>query len=211
MLCDYRHLRVCRLQSDPALEPSHHQQEVIFATDLLRLKGQRNVHPGIAIVGGTRGGHAKDGIQFAAHAELSANNVGIAAEPLLPELVVQDHDVIVSGLRIFRNEMPAQDYLGSKEEVEEAWSYPACPYLFRPLRCRNGEAVPRPRIQRFKDRTLLLPVEIVVRRSVIALAFLVRPDHNDPVAVHIGERRKQHRIEQAENRRGGPNAQGEGQ
>src|SRR6266852_5150338 len=187
-----------------------HHEILILATDLVWLKGQRDIHLGITIVRRTGIRNSQDGIQFAAHAELSADNAGIAPEPLAPVFVVEDDYMIVAGLRVFRNEMPPENHFCSKQEVEKAGRYAACLDLLRPFRCRDGKALSRPGIERLEDLALFLPVEVVDGRSAIALPFLVRPDHNDSVAIHIRERRKQHRIEQAENRRRGPNAQGQG-
>src|SRR5579872_6023901 len=107
--------------------------------------------------------------------------------------------------------MPAESDFCAEEEVEKAGGYAAGLDLFGPIGCRDGEAFSGPGVQRVEDLALLLPVEVVAGRGAIAIALLVRPDHNDSVAIHIGERGKQNRIEQAENRCSGPDPQGQGQ
>jgi hypothetical protein len=135
--------------------------------------------------------------------------VWIAAESIAPELVVENHDVIVAGLGVFGNEMPPENHFCSKKEVEEAGRYAAALVLFRPIGRGDGEALSRPCVERLEDLALFLPVEIVAGGSAIALAFLVRPDHDEPVAVGVRERREQHRVEQTEDGSRGPNAQGQ--
>jgi hypothetical protein len=83
--------------------------------------------------------------------------------------------------------------------------------LFRPIWRGDGEALSRPSGKRIEDLALFLPIEVVAAGSLIALAFLVRPNHDEPVAVGVREGRKQHRIEQAKNCGRRPNAQSQGE
>src|ERR1700722_4364634 len=115
------------------------------------------------MVGGARGSHTEDRVELAAHAELCANNVGIAAKSVTPEFVVENDHVFVAGLRVFADEMAAEDDVFSKEEVKESRGYPAGPDLLGPIGCRDGEAIAGPCVERVEDFALLLPVEVVAR------------------------------------------------
>src|SRR5580692_6169449 len=154
--------------------------------DFLWLKGQRHTHLAIALVARVGSGHTEDGIQFAAHAELGADNVRVASKPFTPEFVVEDDYVIVAGLRVFRNEMPAEKRFWAVKEIEEAGGYAAGLDLFGPIGGGDGEAIAGPAVDGVEEGSLLLPVEEVTGGSAIALAFLLGPEHDDAVAVGVG-------------------------
>ncbi len=134
---------------------------MILSADLIGLKGERDVHRRIANVRGTWSGDAEDGIEFTAHAELSADDAGIAAEMVAPEFVVEDNDVVVAGEGVVGHEMAAESHLWAKEEVEPAGGYAAGLDLFGPIGGGDGEALAGPAIERVEDGGLLLPVEEV--------------------------------------------------
>src|SRR5580704_272113 len=183
---------------------------MIFALDLVGFEGKRDVHGRIANVRGAGSGNPENGIEFAAHAELSADNAGIAAEMVAPEFVVEDDHVIITGEGVVGNEMTAESDLGAEEEVEPAGGYAAGLDLLGPVGSGNGEAFAGPAVEGVEDLGLLLPVEEVAGGSAVALAaFVVRPDHDDAVAIDIGERGKEDGVEEAKDGGGGADAQGE--
>src|SRR5580700_8665346 len=185
---------------------------MIFTANLVWLKGQRHTHLGITVVARVGSGHTEDGIQFAAHAELSADDGGIAAEPFTPEFVVEDDYVIVAGLRVFRNEMPAEKHSRAVEEVEEAGGYAARLDLFGPIGGGDGEAIAGPAVDGVAEGSLLLPVDEVTGGSAVAVAaFVVGPEHDDAVAIDVGEGREEDGVEEAEDGGGGADAQGQGE
>ena len=206
---DDGHFGIGGFEGDAALELAHYQKEVILALDLIGLEGERDVHGGIANVRGAGSGDAEDGVEFAAHAELSADNAGIAAEMVAPEFVVEDDDVVVAGEGVVGNEMAAEDDFRAEEEVEPARGYAAGLDLFGPVGSGDGEAFASPAVEGVEDGGLLLPVEEVAGGSAVALAgFVVRPEHDDSIAIDVGERGEENGVEEAEDSGGGANAEG---
>lgn len=212
LLGDDGHFGVGGFESDAALEFSHYQKEVILALDLIGLEGERDVHGGIADVGRTGSGDAENGVEFAAHAELGADDVGIAAEMVAPEFVVEDDDLFVAGEGVVGNQMAAEDDFRAEEEVEPAGGDAAGLDLLGPVGSGDGEAFAGPAVDGVEEGGLLLPVEEVAGGSAVALAgFVVGPEHDDAVAIDVGERGEEDGIEEAEDSGGGANAQGEGE
>ena len=189
---DDSHFGVGSFESDAALELAHHQEKMILAFDFVGLKGERDVHRRITNVGGTGSGDAENGVEFAAHAEFGADNLGIAAEAVAPEFVIEDDDVVVAGKGIVSNEMAAEGHFWAEEEVEPAGGYAAGLDLLGPIGRGDGEAFTGPAVEGVEDGGLFLPVEKVAGGSAVALtAFVVGPDHDDAVAIDVGERGEQ--------------------
>ena len=115
------HVGVGLRDRDARLEPRHHQNPVIFVVDEFRFERQRYVQLTLHAVGRAGRQHADDRVLLAIHADLLADDMAIAAEPILPELVGQNRFELFAKLPFFGKEVAAEQE-GLAEHMQKAWS-----------------------------------------------------------------------------------------
>ena len=90
------------------------------------LKDQRKEELAFAAIGGAGRADADDGVEFAVHVDFPADDVGIAAEMVSPQLVGKDDDVIFAGDGFIGGEVAAEEGLFFDHFVEIAGRHEGC-------------------------------------------------------------------------------------
>src|SRR5712692_5724693 len=153
--------------------------------------------------------HSDDGVFRGIENYLTANDVPVAAKPALPQTSADDDYVIPSRLTIFRGERAAPHGIHTQDGKQIVG---AClrGNLFRLAIAGEIAASIGKRSKAFKDFVLILPIKEVGRTDRILFGALVLlPQDYQSIRVAIRKRTKQHRIDDAEDRCVGSDAQGE--
>jgi hypothetical protein len=209
------HLGVGLPDRDAGAHQAHDLQEVVAAVlRVLRVEGHRR--PDLAGVQGELelvGHDADDRARAVVDADGAADDVGVGAEALAPEAVLDEDDGVGAGPALLLAEGAAA--LGARgEHAEERGRDARAGDALGLLALVEAEVLLAVGGQLLEDAGLLAPVEVVGGRDRVAVVGLVHaalPDHHDPRRRLVRERPQQQRVDDREDGRVRAHAQGHGQ
>jgi hypothetical protein len=186
---------------------------VLLAADRVLQAQQRRVDvDGLpAPVNGLR--HDADhGEGLAAQHEVAADHVRVAAEPALPVALGQDRHRLRPRLVVFGGEGAAEDGRLAQRREQAGRDLAAAEALrLRALRVEDEARAVEP--DQGLERSALVADVLEVRDGEAHLRDLFGPfgEEHEPVRLLVGKRAQQHRVDHAEDRGVGADAQGQGQ
>ena len=207
---DRREVDAGLIERHARLELADHGEELALAARRRERVGlQRN--PDLIVVGeGEILGHdADDCVRHAVHAQLMPDDAPVAAVPLLPHRVRENRDLlsrrrVLTGAECSAQERPHTDdveHVGGDPRAGKSLGFLVAAHVDRAGR-RRGE---------IGEGLLLLPIvdEILNRKRLVPdiLRRIRAPDRHDAIAVRIREASHQRAIDDAEHRRGEPDAE----
>ena len=202
------HVGVGLRQRDARLEPPHHEQPVEIVVDLFRLERERHVEARLHPIGLPRRKDADDGVRLGVDADLTADDAAIGAEPLLPDLVREDDDLIAADLPLLGTEVAPQREWRTCHRQVAGGRHPRRD-LLRPIRRGKVNAAAGPGDEALERRALPFPLQEGAGRADVAVALDPRPDHDELIGMRIRQRRQQRRVNDAEDRCGRPDPEGQ--
>ena len=209
-LGDRLHVRVGLLQGHVGLQAAHHQQPVEVVVDLLGGESEGHVQVVHDPVGGPGSEDPHHGVGLAVQPDLTADDVAVGPEPLLPEAMGQDEDLIPAHLAFLGQEVAAQEE-AVPHHRHEPRGRELCSSLVRAIADGQAHVPAGPGVQVLEDRGLALPLEKVAGGARVAVPLDSRPHHDELVGVGIGQGSEQGGVDDAEDRGVGPDPQGKGQ
>ena len=198
-----RHARVRLVHGDVILQTGHHQQRRVVGLQL-RL-GEHQRHPDLVLlmIGRALPQHADDGPRLVVHAHLASDDAGIAREPVLPQLVRQDDDVVAAGDTLVlakraaeRERMPVAEH-GEKPGRGEAGAD-----VLRAIGGREVDVAAAPGVDVGERGRLPFPGRVAPGGGARAVALLVFPDHHQAIGLVVRQRREEEAVDDAEDGRG---------
>src|SRR6185437_6249226 len=203
------HVGLCLLNRDARLEPAHDHQPMKVVIALLRRENQRrNDLPWKAVgLAGTK--NTDDGVWLLIEHNLFADDVRIGPEAL-PEAIREDDDAVLTGDSFFRKEAAAKMKRHAQHTVHAGSGVLGLDHLRRFL-AGHVETGPAEGHEILEYGGLLLPIEKVARRNDIAKSLNFGPDDHQLIGVRIGHGSDERGVDDGEDRRGGADAQREGQ
>ena len=215
-------IRLRALRRDAGLKASH--QVIVFVAILVGggTEGQarKDIHFGdpahgrhdLAVqqeIGAQDAGHGEG---RAADQDGPSEDVGVAAKEALPTFVAEDGDIGAAGNVLGRSEEAAEKRLGAeqREEIGRGSEDAARSGRSRPVRVAVAAVRDR---DRFEGVVLRHDVGVLAGRGPVprdAQAGRAEPQFNEAIGLRIGQRLEEKSIDDTENSRVGPDADGEG-
>jgi hypothetical protein len=210
------HLGAGALHGDPGFHPGDHVDAgviapVLLAADLV-LEAQERSEDVVALPGAVQGpgDHTDDREGLAAQRKRTAEDAGVAAETPLPETFAEHSHALGARLLVLGSEAPAQEWLLAEGREELRRDLTAVEALGLATRTGKDEVRPVGAHERLEDG-VLVPHVLEVGHGEAHLRDLLGPfgEQDEAVGLGVGQGTEEDRVDDAEERRVRPDAEGE--